>query len=52
MMLMSDENHRDIYVSAVAVPPPRHCPACRRAAAPPGETPSPPPRRFPRCALG
>ncbi|XP_039573159.1 coiled-coil and C2 domain-containing protein 1A-like, partial [Passer montanus] len=32
-MLMSDENHRDIYVSAVAVPPPRHCPACRR---PPG----------------
>ncbi|NWI02857.1 DCA15 factor, partial [Tichodroma muraria] len=41
MMLMSDENHRDIYVSAVAVPPPRHCPACRRAAAPPGETLSP-----------
>ncbi|NXH49079.1 DCA15 factor, partial [Dicaeum eximium] len=39
MMLMSDENHRDIYVSAVAVPPPRHCPACRRATAPPGETP-------------
>ncbi|NXN90676.1 DCA15 factor, partial [Bombycilla garrulus] len=41
MMLMSDENHRDIYVSAVAVPPPRHCPACRRAAAPPGEPPTP-----------
>ncbi|NWY22353.1 DCA15 factor, partial [Aphelocoma coerulescens] len=39
MMLMSDENHRDIYVSAVAVPPPRHCPACRRAPAPPGEAP-------------
>ncbi|NXU96117.1 DCA15 factor, partial [Cettia cetti] len=39
MMLMSDENHRDIYVSAVAVPPPRHCPACRRAAAAPGEAP-------------
>ncbi|NXB00088.1 DCA15 factor, partial [Cnemophilus loriae] len=39
MMLMSDENHRDIYVSAVAVPPPGHCPACRRAAAPPGEAP-------------
>ncbi|NXY38984.1 DCA15 factor, partial [Pomatorhinus ruficollis] len=41
MMLMSDENHRDIYVSAVAVPPPRHCAACRRAAAAPGEPPSP-----------
>ncbi|NXE02712.1 DCA15 factor, partial [Chaetorhynchus papuensis] len=39
MMLMSDENHRDIYVSAVAVPPPRHCPACRRAPVPPGEAP-------------
>ncbi|XP_066063785.1 DDB1- and CUL4-associated factor 15 isoform X2 [Chamaea fasciata] len=39
MMLMSDENHRDIYVSAVAVPPPRHCPACRRATAAPGEAP-------------
>ncbi|XP_057243007.1 DDB1- and CUL4-associated factor 15 isoform X2 [Malurus melanocephalus] len=37
MMLMSDENHRDIYVSAVAVPPPRHCPACRRASAAPGD---------------
>ncbi|NWT85588.1 DCA15 factor, partial [Lanius ludovicianus] len=37
MMLMSDENHRDIYVSAVAVPPPRHCPACRRAPAPHAE---------------
>uniref|UniRef100_A0A8V0XIC6 DDB1 and CUL4 associated factor 15 n=1 Tax=Gallus gallus TaxID=9031 RepID=A0A8V0XIC6_CHICK len=32
MMMMSDENHRDIYVSAVAVPPPRRCPSCRRAA--------------------
>ncbi|XP_071656722.1 LOW QUALITY PROTEIN: DDB1- and CUL4-associated factor 15 [Patagioenas fasciata] len=32
MMMMSDENHRDIYVSAVAVPPPRHCPACRDVA--------------------
>ncbi|XP_041876475.1 DDB1- and CUL4-associated factor 15 [Corvus kubaryi] len=39
MMLMSDENHRDIYVSAVAVPPPWHCLACRRAPAPPGEAP-------------
>ncbi|XP_014748705.1 PREDICTED: DDB1- and CUL4-associated factor 15 [Sturnus vulgaris] len=39
MMLMSDENHRDIYVSTVAVPPPRHCPACRRATVPPGEAP-------------
>ncbi|XP_072704492.1 DDB1- and CUL4-associated factor 15 [Ciconia boyciana] len=32
MMMMSDENHRDIYISAVAVPPPRHCPGCRDAA--------------------
>ncbi|KAM9214409.1 DDB1- and CUL4-associated factor 15 [Leptosomus discolor] len=32
MMMMSDENHRDIYISAVAMPPPRHCPACRHAA--------------------
>nr|XP_032601489.2 DDB1- and CUL4-associated factor 15 isoform X2 [Taeniopygia guttata] len=38
-MLMSDENHRDIYVSAVAVPPTRHCPACRRGAETPGEAP-------------
>ncbi|NWV32774.1 DCA15 factor, partial [Grantiella picta] len=45
MMLMSDENHRDIYVSAVAVPPPRHCPACRRAAAPPAP-------RWSRISLG
>ncbi|NWH88051.1 DCA15 factor, partial [Aegithalos caudatus] len=43
MMLMSDENHWDIYVSAVAVPPPRHCPACRQAAAPlPGSPPGEP----------
>ncbi|XP_066196375.1 DDB1- and CUL4-associated factor 15, partial [Sylvia atricapilla] len=47
MMLMSDENHRDIYVSAVAVPPPRHCPACRRA--PP--TPRCPPGEAPRACL-
>ncbi|XP_053907829.1 DDB1- and CUL4-associated factor 15 [Cuculus canorus] len=38
MMMMSDENHRDIYVSAVAVPPPQHCPACHDVAlAHPGE---------------
>ncbi|XP_040436964.1 LOW QUALITY PROTEIN: DDB1- and CUL4-associated factor 15 [Falco naumanni] len=38
MMMMSDENHRDIYISAVAVPPPRHCPGCRAMAlAHPGE---------------
>ncbi|NWY72180.1 DCA15 factor, partial [Erithacus rubecula] len=40
MMLMSDENHRDVYVSAVAMPPPWHCRACRRAPEPPGEAPS------------
>ncbi|XP_062454397.1 DDB1- and CUL4-associated factor 15 isoform X1 [Rhea pennata] len=28
MMMMSDENHRDIYISAVAMPPVVHCPAC------------------------
>ncbi|NXM43657.1 DCA15 factor, partial [Gymnorhina tibicen] len=59
MMLMSDENHRDIYVSAVAVPPPRHCPACRRAPAPPapqrrrippGPPPSPATSTTPNCA--
>ncbi|XP_059689022.1 LOW QUALITY PROTEIN: DDB1- and CUL4-associated factor 15, partial [Gavia stellata] len=32
MMMMSDENHRDIYISAVAMPPPRHCPGCRDVA--------------------
>ncbi|NWI38563.1 DCA15 factor, partial [Picathartes gymnocephalus] len=50
MMLMSDENHRDIYVSAVAVPAPRHCPACHRAGETPGETPThpwPPPETPP-----
>ncbi|XP_004616678.1 DDB1- and CUL4-associated factor 15 [Sorex araneus] len=31
MMMMSDENHRDIYISTVAVPPPGHCAACREA---------------------
>lgn len=41
MMLMSDENHRDVYVSTVAMPPPWHCRACRRATAAPGETPTP-----------
>lgn len=40
MMMMSDENHRDIYISAVAMPPPRHCPGCRdMALAHPGEPP-------------
>ncbi|XP_077029309.1 LOW QUALITY PROTEIN: DDB1- and CUL4-associated factor 15 [Agelaius phoeniceus] len=39
LMLMSDENHRDIYVSTVAVPPPRHCPACQSARDTPGEAP-------------
>lgn len=34
MMVMSDENHRDIYISTVAVPPPGRCAACRDAAAP------------------
>ncbi|XP_054664035.1 DDB1- and CUL4-associated factor 15 [Grus americana] len=38
MMMMSDENHRDIYISAVAMPPPRHCPGCRdMALAHPGD---------------
>ncbi|XP_054573330.1 DDB1- and CUL4-associated factor 15 isoform X1 [Eptesicus fuscus] len=31
MMMMSDENHRDIYISTVAVPPSGHCAACREA---------------------
>ncbi|XP_028341038.1 DDB1- and CUL4-associated factor 15 isoform X1 [Physeter macrocephalus] len=31
MMMMSDENHRDIYISTVAVPPPGRCAACRDA---------------------
>ncbi|XP_022414025.1 DDB1- and CUL4-associated factor 15 isoform X1 [Delphinapterus leucas] len=30
-MMMSDENHRDIYISTVAVPPPGRCAACRDA---------------------
>lgn len=38
MMVMSDENHRDIYISTVAVPPPGRCAACRDASrAHPGE---------------
>lgn len=38
MMMMSDENHRDIYISTVAVPPPGRCAACREASrAHPGE---------------
>ncbi|XP_037674250.1 DDB1- and CUL4-associated factor 15 [Choloepus didactylus] len=38
MVLMSDENHRDIYVSTVAAPPPGRCAACRQASrAHPGE---------------
>lgn len=38
MMMMSDENHRDIYISTVAVPPSGHCAACREASrAHPGE---------------
>ncbi|KAK4805956.1 hypothetical protein QYF61_022179 [Mycteria americana] len=36
MMMMSDENHRDIYISAVAVPPPGTAPAA-------GTRPSPTP---------
>lgn len=40
MMMMSDENHRDIYISTVAVPPPGRCAACREASrAHPGERP-------------
>ncbi|XP_048198344.1 LOW QUALITY PROTEIN: DDB1- and CUL4-associated factor 15 [Perognathus longimembris pacificus] len=31
MMMMSDENHRDIYVSTVAVPPAGRCAACQDA---------------------
>lgn len=42
MMMMSDENHRDIYISTVAVPPPGRCAACRDASrAHPGEGPGP-----------
>lgn len=38
MMMMSDENHRDIYISTVAVPPPGRCAACQDASlAHPGE---------------
>ncbi|XP_033257127.1 DDB1- and CUL4-associated factor 15 isoform X2 [Orcinus orca] len=39
MMMMSDENHRDIYISTVAVPPPGRCAACRDASrAHPGDS--------------
>ncbi|KAM9731562.1 DDB1- and CUL4-associated factor 15 isoform 1-T1 [Dama dama] len=39
MMVMSDENHRDIYISTVAVPPPGRCAACRDASrAHPGDS--------------
>ncbi|XP_048346770.1 DDB1- and CUL4-associated factor 15 [Sphaerodactylus townsendi] len=31
-MMMSDENHRDIYISTVAMPPLVHCPSCREMA--------------------
>uniref|UniRef100_A0A8C9PE52 DDB1 and CUL4 associated factor 15 n=1 Tax=Spermophilus dauricus TaxID=99837 RepID=A0A8C9PE52_SPEDA len=31
MMMMSDENHRDIYISTVAVPPRGRCTACQDA---------------------
>lgn len=38
MMMMSDENHRDIYISTVAVPPRGRCAACQDASrAHPGE---------------
>lgn len=38
MMMMSDENHRDIYISTVAMPPLMYCPGCRdMALAHPGE---------------
>ncbi|XP_049644474.1 DDB1- and CUL4-associated factor 15 [Suncus etruscus] len=38
MMMMSDENHRDIYISTVAVPPAGRCAACQDASlAHPGE---------------
>ncbi|XP_077185928.1 DDB1- and CUL4-associated factor 15 [Paroedura picta] len=37
-MMMSDENHRDIYISTVAMPPLVHCPSCRdMAIAHPGD---------------
>ncbi|KAH0628739.1 hypothetical protein JD844_010217 [Phrynosoma platyrhinos] len=37
-MMMSDENHRDIYISMVAMPPLVHCPSCRdMAIAHPGD---------------
>lgn len=40
MMMMSDENHRDIYISTVAVPPRGRCAACQDASrAHPGEAP-------------
>jgi DDB1- and CUL4-associated factor 15 len=48
MLMMSDENHRDIYISTVAVPPPGRCAACRDASrAHPGEGPVPGARRGP-----
>uniref|UniRef100_A0A8C5WWH8 DDB1 and CUL4 associated factor 15 n=1 Tax=Laticauda laticaudata TaxID=8630 RepID=A0A8C5WWH8_LATLA len=31
-MMMSDENHRDIYISTVAVPPFMYCPSCQDVA--------------------
>ncbi|XP_075773269.1 DDB1- and CUL4-associated factor 15 [Pelodiscus sinensis] len=38
MMMMSDENHRDIYISTVAMPPLMYCPGCRdMALAHPGD---------------
>ncbi|XP_067320104.1 DDB1- and CUL4-associated factor 15 [Anolis sagrei] len=37
-MMMSDENHRDIYISTVAMPPLTHCSSCRdMAIAHPGD---------------
>lgn len=37
-MMMSDENHRDIYISTVAGPPRGRCAACQDASrAHPGE---------------
>ncbi|XP_061209777.1 DDB1- and CUL4-associated factor 15 [Neopsephotus bourkii] len=39
MMMLSDENHRDIYISIVATPAPLHCALCRAALPPPGTTP-------------
>lgn len=42
MMMMSDENHRDIYISTVAVPPRGRCAACQDASrAHPGEASGP-----------